>query len=218
MNSSCFKLYRAYFISFNSSNVANFFWSWILRLHRSLRKEKQSRCLVFTSSSTREIRHFHVVVVQWRQGHIQKSVMHEKSCCFATLNQLLCCRSRWRRRRRCLSSVLGKSEEQLTSTDCWPTVGRLSAVCWPTVGRLSADSWPTVGGGELFFTFTPYWQLCRWGDSHMKGTHWLSFQQFAFFIKGIHIHNNFFRSKWPEVLIPWFPDLCSKMSQFLYSH
>ena len=39
----------------------------------------------------------------------------------------------------------GKSEEQLTSTDCWPTVGRQTANCWPTVGRQLADSWPTVG-------------------------------------------------------------------------
>ena len=31
----------------------------------------------------REIRHFHVVVVQWRQRNVQKSVMHVQSCCFA---------------------------------------------------------------------------------------------------------------------------------------
>ena len=31
VNSRCFKLYRAYSISFNSSNVGDFFWSWILR-------------------------------------------------------------------------------------------------------------------------------------------------------------------------------------------
>ena len=56
-------------------------------------------------STTREIRHFHVVVVQWRQGYVQKSVLHVQSCCFANLNLLLCCRSRWcrRRRGRCLS-------------------------------------------------------------------------------------------------------------------
>ena len=30
-------------------------------------------------------RHFHVVVVQWRQRNEQKSVMHEQSLCF-TLN------------------------------------------------------------------------------------------------------------------------------------
>ena len=31
VNSRCFKLYRAYSISFNSSNVGDFFWSWILK-------------------------------------------------------------------------------------------------------------------------------------------------------------------------------------------
>ena len=30
MKSRCFRLYRAYSISFNSSNVGNFFWRWIL--------------------------------------------------------------------------------------------------------------------------------------------------------------------------------------------
>ena len=51
-------------------------------------KEKESRCLVFTSSKKHEIRNFHVVVVQWRQRNVQKSVMHVQSCCFANLNQL----------------------------------------------------------------------------------------------------------------------------------
>ena len=31
----------------------------------------------------REIKHFHVVVVQKREGNVQKSVMHMQSCCFA---------------------------------------------------------------------------------------------------------------------------------------
>ena len=31
VNSRCFKLYRAYSISFNSSNVGNVFWSLILK-------------------------------------------------------------------------------------------------------------------------------------------------------------------------------------------
>ena len=58
---------------------------------------------MFTSSTKREIRHFHVVVVQWRQRNVQKSVMHVQSCCLANLNPLVFCRSPWRRRRRCLS-------------------------------------------------------------------------------------------------------------------
>ena len=38
---------------------------------------------MFTSSIKRENRHFPVVVVQWRERNVHKSVMHEQSCCFA---------------------------------------------------------------------------------------------------------------------------------------
>ena len=61
------------------------------------KKGKGSFCLVFLSSTKREIRHFHIVVVQRRHRNVQKSVMHVHSCCFANLNQLPFCRSRWRR-------------------------------------------------------------------------------------------------------------------------
>ena len=54
------------------------------RLYQSSGKENESRCLVFTSSIKREIRHFHVVVVQRRQRNVQKSVMHVQSCCFSS--------------------------------------------------------------------------------------------------------------------------------------
>ena len=78
--------------------------------YQSSGKEEENCCFVFPSSTKREIRHYHVVVVQRRQRNVQKSVKHVQSCCFANLNQLLFCRSRCRRRRRCLSS-LKKSEE-----------------------------------------------------------------------------------------------------------
>ena len=55
---------------------------------------------MFTSSVRREIGQFQVVVVQRRQGNVQKRVMHVQSCCFANLNLLLFCRSHFRRRRR----------------------------------------------------------------------------------------------------------------------
>jgi len=46
----CFKLYCAYSISFNSSNVCEFFLDLhSRRLYWSLGKEKGSRCLVFSS-------------------------------------------------------------------------------------------------------------------------------------------------------------------------
>ena len=57
----------AYSKSFNSSNVGlgKFFLELnSKRLYQSLGKEKESRRLAFMSSTKREIRHFHVVVVQ----------------------------------------------------------------------------------------------------------------------------------------------------------
>ena len=39
------------------------------------------------------------------QRNVQKSIMQVQSCCFVYLNQLPFCRSRCRRRRRCLSSL-----------------------------------------------------------------------------------------------------------------
>ena len=52
-----------------------------------------------------EIRKFLDAVLQRRLRNVQKSVMHVQSCCFANINLLLYCRSRFRRRRRCLSSL-----------------------------------------------------------------------------------------------------------------
>ena len=75
-------------------------------LYQSSGKEKEICCLVFPSSTKREFRHFHVVVVQRRQRNLQKKRDHVQSCCFASLNLLLFCRSHCRRRRRCLSSLL----------------------------------------------------------------------------------------------------------------
>ena len=100
VNLRCLKHYCAYSIS---SNAGNFFLELSSRgLYQSSGKEKESCCLVFLSSTNREIRHVHVVIVQKRQRNVQKSVMHVQSCYFANLNLLLFCRSRWRRLRRCL--------------------------------------------------------------------------------------------------------------------
>ena len=71
-----------------------------------MQTEKESFCVVFPSSTKREIRHYHVVVVQRRLKNVQKSVMHVQSCCFANLNLLLFFRSRRRLRRRCLSTLI----------------------------------------------------------------------------------------------------------------
>ena len=57
-------------------------------LYQSSGKEKESCCLVFPSSTKRELRRFHVVVVRRRQRNVPKSVMHVQSCRFA--NQTCC--------------------------------------------------------------------------------------------------------------------------------
>ena len=109
MNSRYFKLYRAYSNSFNSSNLGKFFWSSILKDCIKVQEKKKKVVLLFASSAKRELRHFHVVVLQRRLRNVQKSGMHVQSCCVANLNQLLFCRSRCRRRRRSLSSLLSLS-------------------------------------------------------------------------------------------------------------
>ena len=59
-------------------------------LHQSSGKEKQTCCLLFPSSTKREIRQFHVEVVQRRLKNVQKVFF----------------RSRCHRRRRCITGSL----------------------------------------------------------------------------------------------------------------
>ena len=91
VNARCFKLYRAYSISSNTSSVGNFFFC--KGQYQSSGKEKESCC-------------FHVVVVQRRLRNVQISAIHERSCCFAYSSYCCFCRSRSRCRCRCLSSLL----------------------------------------------------------------------------------------------------------------
>ena len=85
VNSPFFSFYRDYSNSLSLSNASKLLiWSWlsvnqIIQVHE---ENEFCHCL-FTSFTKREIRHFHVVVVQWRQRNVQKSVMHVQSCCFA---------------------------------------------------------------------------------------------------------------------------------------
>ena len=80
VNSRCLKLFRAYFISFNTSNVG--------KSGKESGKEKESCCLVFPSSTKRENRHFHIVVLQQRLRNVQRRVVRVQSCCFSNLNLL----------------------------------------------------------------------------------------------------------------------------------
>ena len=54
-----------------------------LEPYPSSEREIKFRCCLFTSPIEREIRHFHVVVVQKRAKKCTKSVMHVQRCCFA---------------------------------------------------------------------------------------------------------------------------------------
>ena len=99
VKSRCFKLYRAYSILFNSSNVVNFLWSWILK--------ECIEVLVFTSSTKCENRHFHVIVVQWRKKKCTKRHdAHSKLLFSQSKPLLLFCCSHWRRHCHCLNSLL----------------------------------------------------------------------------------------------------------------
>ena len=93
VNTQFFSLYRDYSNSLTLSNASELVWSWISINHIQVYKEKENfviACL-FTSFTKREIGHFHLVVVRWRQINVQKSVMHVQSCCFALSNYSFFC-------------------------------------------------------------------------------------------------------------------------------
>ena len=64
-------------MSFNSSNLGNFLWRWILKdcIDVQEKKKKVVALCRFTSFTKQELRDFHSVVVQQRQRKVQKSVM-----------------------------------------------------------------------------------------------------------------------------------------------
>ena len=72
-------------------------------LYRSSGKEKENRCLAFTSSTKRENRKYHVVVVQrWQRNVLKKRDARAKWLFYLLLFSSFCLS---RRRRRCLSSL-----------------------------------------------------------------------------------------------------------------
>ena len=84
MNSHCFKLHRSYLISFNLSNTGELFRVISERTVCKFRKRKTKFCVVLTNSikRAREIRKFHVAVVQQQITNVQKSVMRVQKMCF----------------------------------------------------------------------------------------------------------------------------------------
>ena len=85
-------------------------------LHQSSGKEKEGCCSFVPFLDKREIRQFHVVLVERRQRNVQKGVMRLESCCFSCLNLLLFCRSRCRRRCRCVNSLFSAHQWGLERT------------------------------------------------------------------------------------------------------
>ena len=123
MNSNCFKLYRAYSISFNSYKC----WPVSLELNSKALYQssgkKKKKVVVLCSRPRQNVKLgiFTLYVVQQRQRNVQKSVMHVQSCYFANLNLLVYSGpSRCRRRRLCLSSLLIKVDTTVYFAATYP--------------------------------------------------------------------------------------------------
>ena len=75
VKSQCLNFYRAYSISFNSSNEGNFFSSWILKGCSDVQQKKKKVALC--SRPPQDVKLdiftcFHVVLAQWRQRNVHK--------------------------------------------------------------------------------------------------------------------------------------------------
>ena len=84
-------------------------------------RKRKSFCAVFTyfMKRSREIRKFHVAVVQRRLRNVEKSVIVVEICCFAYLNLLLFCFCCCHRRRRRFRAPLLSSRNFATMVT-WP--------------------------------------------------------------------------------------------------
>ena len=81
VKSRCFKIFRDYSILFNSSIAGNFVFLELDCKDRIEVQEKNKKVVVLCLRSPQNVE-FHVVVVQWRQRNVQKSVMQVKSFFF----------------------------------------------------------------------------------------------------------------------------------------
>ena len=110
------------FIAFipSRSNAGEFVWSWILKDCIKV-QEKQKRVVVLCSRppKTCEISQFHVVVAQRRQGVCKKEWWTCRVIVLPiqTVGLFFFCRSRCRRRRRCLSSLVSQGQLEDKAND-----------------------------------------------------------------------------------------------------
>ena len=107
-------------------------WQIILDLNfkglcLSSKKEKESCCFLFTSSTKRETRHFHVL------RNVQKSVMHMQSCWFANrvfsltwpASMQICCNKRKRLHKKRVQLL-----EDWFGTPTWPPFHCFGTPIW----------------------------------------------------------------------------------------
>ena len=73
LNSRCFRLYRAYFISFNSPNVGKFLWSWIIRIVSKFTKRKRKLLFCVPVLTPQNVKL--VVVVAWISSDYFESLL-----------------------------------------------------------------------------------------------------------------------------------------------
>ena len=115
MNLRFFKFNRVYLDPRNMSNAGDFSWSWILKGFYSGSKRGRKICRgMVTPSIKRQIRRFHVVVVNWTSKKCTKKRDARAELLFWSLNLLFFFRSRrCGRRRGCLSFLMFLLEDVL---------------------------------------------------------------------------------------------------------
>ena len=99
MNLRRFKIHRSYSMSFNLSDVGEFFWSWILRAVTDFEKKKRkaNRSFVFTCSQSVKLGIFMLWFFRGRQRNVPKSVLQVQRfvlliltyCCYVVLTAVV---------------------------------------------------------------------------------------------------------------------------------
>ena len=111
MNLRSFKLYRVYldpgFGPAQNVKRRRFSWSWILKDFIQFQKQEgKFVAVLFTSSIKRQIRRFHVVIVQWTSRKWTKKRDARAELLFWSLKLLFFWSRRCGRCRSCLSSLI----------------------------------------------------------------------------------------------------------------
>ena len=136
MNLRSFQFNRVYLDPRNMSNAGDFSWSWILKgFYLGSMRGRKIRRGMFTPSIKRQIRRFHVVVVQWTSKKCTKSRDARAELLFWSLNLL----SFWSRRCGCLSSLI---RECASAVFC-SRPGQTGQIFSQTNAR---SSWPVTQG------------------------------------------------------------------------